>query len=178
MIHLDAPDLEAKQIGGKHQLNLSLETRALLEETDVQISAFKLKYDKSFVVASGHLAGSLSKQKIKNASVVGRAQVDLTNIQSLVDVITPQGRPVPQLNGVIRADLQFEQTDESSAHISGGLDTEDVTVNGFVIGEMHGKGIWQDRKIKLSKLKSNNHLEKRVSRTPKLNILTHPMTDN
>ncbi|NJL25309.1 MAG: hypothetical protein HC902_09100 [Calothrix sp. SM1_5_4] len=67
-MELDAPKVQLKPSGPTRPLDVQMELRTLVEAKEMQVSAFKLRADESFIVASGRFNGDFSTGRLDNGA--------------------------------------------------------------------------------------------------------------
>ncbi|MCB0407753.1 MAG: translocation/assembly module TamB [Bdellovibrionales bacterium] len=147
LIKNDFPDLTLKQLGNKPDLNLSIETKFLLEETGLSVSALKLKAEKSFIVASGQVFGDMNKFDITKAELNSRAFVQLEDINALIPAID-ESIFIPTMSGSVGSDVQVAY-DLLKKTINGNysIETKKVKIQDRWIDELGAKGAFNKDSI-------------------------------
>lgn len=136
-VEMNAPRVLVKPSGPVNPLNVQFELRSLIESQEIQISAFKLKADDSFVVASGRFGGDFSVGRVDNGAIDARTKLQLpdVNVWEKVFFMNPK---VPALFGHADLDLGIEVRKNKEYKIEGEINTHDVEIEKFVIGHIQG----------------------------------------
>ncbi|HMN69654.1 MAG TPA: hypothetical protein PKC28_14020, partial [Bdellovibrionales bacterium] len=132
-VELNAPKTLVKPSGPVAPLDVQLELRTLIEAREAQISAFKLRANESFVVASGRVNGDFETGRLDNGAFDARAKMRLTdlNIWERIFFLNPR---LPALLGFAETDLALEVRAGKAMHLSGELTAKDFKFDKFFIG--------------------------------------------
>ncbi|MGZ3723299.1 MAG: hypothetical protein ACXVA9_10230, partial [Bdellovibrionales bacterium] len=137
-LEVNAPRVLVKPSGPVQPLNVQLELRSLIEAQEMQISAFKLKADDSFVVASGRFNGDLSVGHIDNGAFDARTKLLLKDINVWENVFFLKPK-VPPLKGRAELDVGIEVRNGKGYKFEGEINTQDVEINDkYVVGHVQG----------------------------------------
>lgn len=137
-VETEAARVLVKPSGPVDPLNVQLELRALLEANEAQISAFKLKANDSFVVASGRFNGDLAAGKLDNGAFDARAKMDLADLNTWENIFFLKSR-LPFLQGHADVDLGLELREGRGYKVAMDLGTRDVKIDKYVIGKVAGR---------------------------------------
>lgn len=137
-VEVNAPRVLVKPSGPVNPLNVQLELRSLIEAQEMQISAFKLKADDSFVVASGRFNGDIAGLKIDNGAFDARTKLHLqdVNLWERIFLLKPK---VPALTGRAEVDVGVEVRKGKGYKFEGDINTKDVTIaTKYIVGDVKG----------------------------------------
>jgi len=156
-VELAAPLIWVKPSGPTKPLTTQLELRTLIEANEMQVSAFKLKADESFVVASGRFNGEIASGDIENGAFDARAKIHLAdlNIWERVLRLAPHDR-LPAMTGRAEVDLSMEIRGKKGVQLEAEIQTQDVKVDKFFIGDIQGKLDSDLKTLKSEKLTVRN----------------------
>jgi translocation and assembly module TamB len=137
-LDLEAPRVLVKPSGPVHPLNVQLEVRTLIEAQEAQVSAFKLRADESFLVASGRFNGDIGAGKLENGAFDARAKIQLSdlNIWERVFLVKPR---LPALSGLAETDIGMEIRAGLGHRIEGEIKTNGLQIDEFMIGAINGR---------------------------------------
>lgn len=136
-VELNAPNVLVKPSGPVNPLNVQLELRSLIEAHEMQISAFKLKADESFVVASGRFNGDFAVGEVENGAFDARTKLQLSdlNVWEKIFFLEPK---LPALRGHAELDIGTEVRKSKGYQVEVDVNTQDVGVDQYVIGSIRG----------------------------------------
>jgi translocation and assembly module TamB len=132
-VELNAPEVLLKPSGPSKPLNASVELRTLVEADEMQVSAFKLKANDSFVVASGRFNGDIAAGHLENGAFDARAKVQLADINSWEQVFIAHPL-VPTLSGRAEVDVGMEVRKGKGFKVESELSTDSLQVDKFKFG--------------------------------------------
>ncbi len=139
-VNLKTPHLFIKELGHPDGVPFDVETRFLISPEELDMTALKIKKDKSFLVAAGQIQGPLEKLKFKEADMKMRISYFLPELNDLLRVVAPQIK-VPKLQGKANLDLSLTLLSEKlSPEVRFRIKTEDVKVDKFLVGNVSGAG--------------------------------------
>ena len=136
-------------------LNLSLETRFLIDDKNLQISALKVKTQSSFLVASGHLKGELMKGNLRTGKISTRTHFNLPKLRLLAQGYLEKTK-LPPMKGSAELDFKLKWEAGRYPDIPFQIRTRDVEVDKFVIGNLETDGVLTKEQISLKKLYLHN----------------------
>ncbi len=136
-VEMQAPRVLVKPSGPVAPLNVQLELRALFEAQEAQVSAFKLKADDSYVVASGRFNGDFSVGRFDNGAFDARAKFELADLNTWEKIffLAPK---LPALSGNTEFDLGIELRKDKGYLFNVDLNTQDVMISKYVVGGIKG----------------------------------------
>jgi translocation and assembly module TamB len=137
-VETEADRVLVKPSGPVDPLNVQFELRALVESQEAQISAFKLKANDSFVVASGHFNGDLAAGRLENGAFDARAKMDLHDLNTWEKIFFLNPR-LPELAGRSDVDLGLELRQGRGYKVALDLGTRDVRIDKFIVGRVAGR---------------------------------------
>lgn len=137
-IEMQAPRVLVKPSGPVQPLNVQMELRALFESEEAQVSAFKLKADDSYVVASGRFNGDFSVGRLDNGAFDARAKFELPDINTWEKIFFLEPK-LPALAGAAEIDLGIELRKDKGYLFNVDLDTHDVKISKYVVGGVKGQ---------------------------------------
>lgn len=170
-IDLDAPRALFKPSGPVRPLNAQLELRTLIEAEEAQISAFKLRADQSFVVASGRLNGDFAAGKIQNGTLDARAKITMPDLNAWEKVFFEKPR-LPELFGLVEADVGADVRTGKIHRVDGEIKTSDLGISHYVIGTIQGRMASDLKTITSDQLLFQNNAGKALIQ--KLNLSLEP----
>ncbi len=168
-VELEAPSVLLKPSGPIDPLNLQVELRTLVEADEAQISAFKLRADQSFVVASGRLSGDFSSGQIKNGAIDARIKLLLPDLNHWESIFR-QNLKLPELNGLAELDIGTELRDGKAYRFEGELKTSDLIISKYVIGTVEGNVSSDLKSISSERLRFENNAGRVVLREMNLTL--------
>lgn len=172
-VEVQAPRVLVKPSGPVDPLNVQLDLRALFEAEEAQISAFKLKANDSYVVASGRFNGNFSTGRLDNGAFDARTHLLLPDLNIWEKIFFLQPR-LPSLSGSAEMDLGIELRQGKGYRYNLDLKTADVKISKFVVGNVKGQ-IASDLKTTSSDLiEIENSAGKAKFRNVKLQIEPKP----
>ena len=136
-VEISAPRVLIKPSGPVHPLNAQLELRTLVEADEIQVSAFKLKADESFVVASGHFNGDIARGHLENGAFDTRSKLNLSDINVWESVFFLKPK-VPKVLGHAELDLAMEVRKGKGFKVEGDLNVRGAAIDKFIIGDVKG----------------------------------------
>lgn len=136
-VEMQAPRVLVKPSGPVQPLNVQLELRALFEAEEAQVSAFKLKADDSYVVASGRFNGDFSVGRFDNGAFDARAKFELPDLNTWEKIFFLNPK-LPVLAGNAEVDLGIELRKDHGYKFNVDLDTHDVMISKYVVGGVKG----------------------------------------
>jgi translocation and assembly module TamB len=136
-VEVNAPRVLVKPSGPVNPLNVQLELRSLIEAQELQVSAFKLKADDSFVVASGRFNGDFSLGRIDNGAFDARTKLQLKDINVWENVFFLNPK-IPTLKGRAELDLGVEVNKGKGSKFEAEIATHDVEIDKFIVGNLQG----------------------------------------
>jgi hypothetical protein len=154
-VEMDAPRVLVKPSGPVQPLNVQLELRALFESEEAQVSAFKLKADDSYVVASGRFNGDFSVGRLDNGAFDARAKLEIPDLNTWEKIFFLNPK-LPQLAGSAEMDLGIELISGKGYQFNLDLETQDVKVAKYVVGGVKGKLFSDSKNIRADLLEFSN----------------------
>lgn len=154
-VEIEAPRVLIKPSGPIDPLNVQLELRTLVEAHEAQISAFQLKADESFLVASGRFNGDFAAGRVDNGAFQARSKLQLADVNVWEQVFLRQLK-LPKLSGSAKLDVGVEIRDGKGYKIETDLHTEDVKIDKYVVGNADGHLSSDLKNITIDKLKVAN----------------------
>lgn len=136
-VEVQAPRVLVKPSGPIEPLNVQLELRALFESTEAQVSAFKLKADDSFVVASGRFNGDFAVGQLDNGAMDARAKIKLEDLNTWEKIFFLKPR-LPALHGLAEIDVGTELRQGKGYRFETELKTSGVKIDKFTVGSVKG----------------------------------------
>ena len=136
-VELEAPETLVKPSGRAQPLQTQLELRTLIEAHEMQISAFKVKADDSFVVASGRFNGDFAKGRVDNGALDVRAKVNLADVNVWEKVFFVEPR-VPPLSGRAEVNVGVEVRGGRGSKLESDVTTKDLRISKYTIGGLNG----------------------------------------
>lgn len=136
-VELDAPSVLAKPSGNTAPLDAQIELRTLIESQEAQVSAFKLKMNDSFAVASGRIRGDLATGKFETGAFEARSKLRLSDINSWEKALFAKPL-VPRLLGRAETNIRLQAQRDKGFKLDAELNTEDVQVDVYKIGKIKG----------------------------------------
>lgn len=155
-IDLDAPTVQIKPSGPLRPLNVALELRSLVEAKEAQISAFKLRADDSYLVASGRLNGDFARGKFENGAFKARTKLELNdvNLWEKVFFTTPR---LPSITGTAEADLGVEMRAGAIHAVTANFGTKELQVDKFRIGALDAQLETDLKVLKVKEIEMKNN---------------------
>ncbi len=151
-LDLQAPKLTLITENQKDPLSLALETRMLLEEKELSITAVKIKKQDSFLVGAGRIDGDFSKMKIDKSILNFRTSVFLPEIHEWIKAIDP-AIPVPKLQGRVTLDLGVVlKEQDTNPEFRYRISSEKVSIDGYQLGEVISEGSFDQNKLETKKV--------------------------
>ena len=132
-VELRTPEVMIKPSGQVVPLKAQLELRTLVEAEEAQVSAFKLRLNDSFVVASGRFNGDFSAGQVSNGALDARAKLQLVDLNTWEKVFFNPGK-LPVFNGTAELDLGVEIRDGKGYRFEADLNTGALAIGKFKIG--------------------------------------------
>lgn len=136
-VEIEAPNVQIKPSGPLRPLNAQLELRTLVEAHEMQVSAFKLKADDSFVVASGRFNGDIAAGKLENGAFDARAKVLLSDLNIWEKVFFAEPK-LPALQGRIETDFGMEVRKGTGYRIETQVSGEGLNIDEYKVGNISG----------------------------------------
>lgn len=166
-----APKIMVKPSGPVDPLHAQLDLRALIEERELQISAFKLKADESFLVASGRFNGDFSQGRVDNGAFDARAKVNLPDLNVWEKVFFLKPR-IPALQGRAETDIGIELRKGQDTRVEVDLETDAVKVAKFFVGQVKTKASSNLKTITSDEIRLENNSG--VAKIQKLKLELEP----
>lgn len=135
-VDINTPEAMVKPSGPVKPLNGQIDVRTLVEANEIQISAFKVKINDSFLVASGRFTGDLIAGRFENGALDARARVHLPDLNGLNEVFEDLPK-IPVSSGQVDIDSGVEMKKGKILKVRGEVNTKDVQVDEFKIGNLH-----------------------------------------
>lgn len=136
-VEVNAPRVMVKPSGPVHPLNAQLELRTLIEASEMQVSAFKLKAGDSFVVASGKFNGDLAVGRFDTGMFEARSRLDLEDINAWENIFYLKPR-IPRLEGRAEMDLGIELQKKKGYKFDVDVKTTGVEIDKYTVGQIQG----------------------------------------
>jgi len=136
-IDIQAPQMLVKPSGPVKPLDMQLELRTLIESDEVQISAFKLKADESYIVASGRFTGDVAGGNFNKGAFDARTRVNLSDFNIWERVFLMKTR-LPEFQGRLETNLSIELPDTDVYKIKSDLKLNDLEIADHKIGNISG----------------------------------------
>lgn len=157
-VDFQAPSVLIKPMGPVLPLDLQVEIRTLIEAKEMQISAFKLKADDAFFVASGRFNGELGASHIENGAINARAKLNFADFNKWERIFKPAGAKtlIPTLDGRGELDVGFEVRDNKPFTVDGEIKTEGLKIDKFYVGEATGRINSDFKSVKTEQLTVTN----------------------
>lgn len=156
LLELNIPKVMVKPSGPTRPITVQMQMRTLLEAKEAQVSAFKIKADDSYLVASGRISGDFARGEFRNSVFNARAHVALPDVSYWLETL-PQIQNPPRLKGEADFDLALDHRGStSSTQLGLTLNADDVEYDRFVIGHIHAKGAGDFKELKLESLGIKN----------------------
>lgn len=137
-VETETASIQFKPSGPVQPLTAQLELRALIEENEMQISAFKLKADQSFLVASGRANGDFGSGQVDNGAFDSRAKINLADVNAWEKVFHLKPK-IPALDGRAEIDIGLELRKGQEPRLVGDMSTQDLKVDKFYFGHVEGQ---------------------------------------
>ena len=136
-VEIGAPHVLVKPSGPVNPLHVQLELRSLVEAHEMQISAFKLKADESFVVASGRFNGEFAVGEIENGAFDARTKLNLSDLNVWEKIFFLESK-LPALRGHAELDVGTEVRNGKGYQIEVDINTQNLGIDEYVIGTVSG----------------------------------------
>ena len=136
-------------------LDLNLETRFLIDDENLQVSALKIKKQSSFLVASGYLKGELLKGGLRTGKLNTRTHFSLPELRLLAQGYLEKTK-LPVLKGSTDLDFELKWEVDRYPDILFRARTRNVEVDEFVIGALETEGTVTEEQIHLKSLALRN----------------------
>ena len=136
-------------------LDLSFETRFLIDDESLQVSALKVKKQSSFLVASGYLKGELLTGGLRTGKLNSRTHFSLPELRLLAQGYLEKTK-LPELKGSADVDLELKWEVDRYPDILFRTRTRDVMIDKFVIGALESEGVVSQENIQLKRLSLSN----------------------
>lgn len=151
-LELQAPKLTLITENQKEPLTLAVETRMLLEEKELSITALKIKKQDSFLVGAGRIDGDFTKMKIEKSILNFRTSLFLPEIHDWVKAVDPTIK-VPKLQGRVTLDLGVVMKEnDTNPEFRYRLNTEKVSIDGYYLGEAKSEGTFDQNHLESKKV--------------------------
>jgi hypothetical protein len=136
-VELVAPSVQLKPSGPMRPLSADLEVRTLIEAKEVQVSAFKLRADDSFVVASGHFNGDIPALGFDNGAFDARAKLNLPDLNAWEGVFFADPL-IPPVHGRAEIDVGIEARRGRGPRIETDINTDGLQIDKFRFDKIQG----------------------------------------
>ncbi len=154
-VHLEAPQLTLLQVDSPLYARLSLETRLMINENELRVSAAKIQREKSYVVGFGRGQVNWDDLKWGDYEFRVRNSIDLEEMRHWMDLVQYDPLP-PAMSGLVQMDLDVNSTDQSWPNIQFEITTQDVLFDHFEIGQVTSKGTLRDSEVQSTRTRIQN----------------------
>ncbi len=138
-LEIFSPHTLIKQKGIDSSLTeLGLATRIIAEKEVVEVSALKLSIGKNFVIGRGQARGEITKLKYENLGVRTISHLNLDEIADKLRIFFPTLK-LPRMAGQFNFEAVGSQKRGNIPVASAEIDTQNLEVNQFKIGNVHTK---------------------------------------
>lgn len=155
LIEANFPDVNLRK-EGLTPLDFSFESRFLIDDENLQISALKLRKQSSYFVASGYLNGKLAKGNFESGKMSSRSHFSLPEVRLLVQDYLEKIR-LPQLKGSIDLDLDLSWVQNIYPNIQFRTQATGVEIDNFVLGTLTTNGSLSKENILFERLNISNN---------------------
>lgn len=138
---IKAPYIQVKQIGPHPNLELSFETRFLMDPKEIQLAALKIQRENSHLVASGRFNGNFSQIKLQSGALDLRGEIDLSEIEAWSSSFL-KNTQLPPLRGRVDIDARILAKDLSTQDkikvpdVEFSIETQDLAIEKFEIDQL------------------------------------------
>lgn len=136
-------------------LELVFDTRFLIDDSSLQVSALKLKKQNSFLVASGTLKGDLMAGGLRTGKLNSRTHFSLPELQLLAQDYLEKTK-LPKLAGSVDLDLELKWEVNRFPNILFRGRTREVMIDRFVVGAVDTEGSLTQDAVQLKHLAIEN----------------------
>lgn len=172
-VELEAPDVQVKPSGPVRPLAISLELRSLVEAKEAQISAFKLKADESFLVASGRFNGDFAAGKIDNGAFKARSKIHLGDVNIWERVFFFKSPPASTRRRR-KSDTGLEMRKGQVHSLSAELSTKSLKVDKYYAGEINAQATTDLKTLKAKQIEMRNNSGRAVISDVEINLEPKP----
>lgn len=151
-LDLEAPKLTLITENQQDPLTIGLETRLLLEEKELSITAVKIKKQDSFLVGAGRIDGDFTRFKIEKSILNVRTSLFLPEINDWVKAVDPK-ISIPKMQGRVTLDLGVVMKEnETNPEFRYRISSEKVMVAGYNIDQIHSEGVFDQNRLETKKV--------------------------
>lgn len=147
LVNLKAPFVLLKQIGPHPRLELSFETRFLMDPEEVQLAALKVARKNSYLVASGRLSGDFSEMKVQKSTMDLRGSLDASELPAWAYTFASMAE-LPTLKGQIDFDTRIAAEDINQLpKVEFSIETRDLMIDKFEVDQLIAHGDLLDQTL-------------------------------
>ncbi len=156
LVDVNVEDLQTKLYDQDFVMKSLVETRFLLQDKSINISALKIKRDDNYLVGSGILQGDIPKGKINSAKGSLRTFFDLESSLALASRFQMETH-LPKATGNISMETTFSYDKGRFPEANFSLKTKDVLLEGFDIGNVTALGSYNSETLRFDRLHLANN---------------------
>ncbi len=149
LLDLSMPKFLSKEKGKSQSLTLSLDTRFLLEPTEIQLSSLKVTRGEAYLIASGTATGEIEQLRFDDASGEFRTQFQLDEIKNLILAFSPETK-IPSLKGFLDLQGRVARLTEDNPVLAFELNGKGLEVEQFILGDLGVRGAIDKNKLQIS----------------------------
>lgn len=155
-LDLLVPDLTLKETNKSPRVKVFLETKLLLDDSNVKLSALKLRKQNSFLVATGDFSGSYVEGNIEQYRIQARTQVQTQSVINTIKAFLPKFSNY-EMSGIIGGEINLNQPKNERPELTTNLKSENLIFNNYEIGntELKARSTQQQLSIKEFNIKNS-----------------------
>lgn len=154
-LDLLVPDLTLKETNKSPRVKVFLETKLLLDDSNVKLSALKLRKQNSFLVATGDFSGSYVEGNIDQYRIQARTQVETQSVLSTIKAFLPKFSNY-EMSGIIGGEVNLNQPKNERPELTTNLKSENLVFNKYEIGNTELKARSTQEELNIREFIINN----------------------
>ncbi|MCH2534633.1 MAG: translocation/assembly module TamB [Bdellovibrionales bacterium] len=154
-LDLLVPDLTLKETNKSPRVKVFLETKLLLDSSNVKLSALKLRKQNSFLVATGDFSGSYVEGNIEQYRIQARTQIETQSVLNTIKAFLPKYSN-HEMSGIIAGEINLNQPKNERPELTTNLKSEKLFFNNYEIGNTELKARSTQEVLSIKEFNINN----------------------
>lgn len=149
------PELTLKETNKSPRVKVFLETKLLLDSSNIKLSALKIRKGDSFLVATGDLSGTYVEGKIDQYNVKARTQIETQSVLNTFKAFMPRFSNY-EVSGLISGEINLNQPNNERPQLLTNLQSKDLIFNNYEIGNTKLKAKSTQDELSVKELQISN----------------------
>lgn len=150
LANISSPEILIKQIGDPRIVTTSINAKVLIDESQLQVSALKIKRSDSYIISSGGVQGRFVEGDFENINLDIRGRIDFVKFSETLHRFFPQHASL-KLGGTTNFEAKLLRQSDKPWSSDFRLQSQNLKINQYDIGNIDTAGKVENQKLTLSK---------------------------